>query len=522
MTVLLPPETLVGSQEPTHRTSVEYKYSHGPEVIDLAEMAGLELDPWQGDLLTDGLGVVDGYDAAGNPAEKWAAYEVGVELSRQNGKSVVFEARVLAGLFLFREQTIVYSAHEGETAKKAFERIERLIKNNPELHAEVYKDGRSDGFRRTNGQLSITLWTGQQAIFRTRTAGGGRGLSGDCVILDEAQELNDDHIAALMPVMGARPNPQLWYGGSAGTKKSIIQGRLIRRAERQAKRLVYWRWALSDEADPADPRNWARVNPAVGRRMSIEWLESEYDAFSPEKFGHEHLGQGDYPREEGEDWVIPRLRWERALDPESRMVGPVMFSVGVKWDRTRASIGVAGIREDGRRHLEVIANAPGTHWTINELSRLTEGHENLGVVIDPHSQANTLVAPLEDAGIKVHLLTTADVTQAFGNMYDGLMEDRPAGELPRYVHGGGSILTSSLADAQVRSAGGATAWRLHTSADVSPIKAVCDAAHGLDKELRTTPQEDVVPRSEDSSNAEGRRSSHGFGDGGTNFLSVQW
>lgn len=514
------PTDLVGVQEPTHRTAVDYKFSHGQDVIDLAEMAGLNLDPWQGQLLTDGLGVIDGLDATGQPAERWAAYEVGVELSRQNGKSVVFEARVLAGLFLFREQMIVYSAHEGETAKKAFERLERLIKANPELHAEVYKDGRSDGFRRTNGQLSITLWTGQQAIFRTRTAGGGRGLSGDCVILDEAQELNDDHIAALMPVMGARPNPQLWYGGSAGTRKSIVQGRLIRRAERNAKRLVYYRWALSDDDDHSDPRNWARVNPAVGRRMTIEWLESEHDALSPEKFGHEHLGIGDYPREEGEDWVIPRLRWDRARDPGSTMTGKVMFGVGVKWDRTRASIGVAGQRQDGRRHLEVIANAPGTHWAVSELVRLSGQHENLGVAIDPHSQANTLVAPLEDAGLTVHLLTTADVTQGFGDMYDGFMgpDDLPAGELPPYVHGGGTILTSSLAEAQARSAGGSTTWRLHTSADISPVKAVCDASRALDKELRTPEDEEVVPRSESTAGD----STRPRGDGGTNFMSVQW
>lgn len=482
MSVLLA-DDLLGCQEPTHITRVPYDFSRGQDAIDLATMAGLELDPWQEDMLIGGLGVVQGLDPTGQHAmEKWAAYEVGVELSRQNGKSVVFEARVLAGLFLFHERKIVYSAHETETAKNAFERLEQLIKANPELHAEVYKDGRSDGFRRTNGQLSITLWSGQRAIFRTRTAGGGRGLSGDCVILDESQELNDDHTAALTPTMGARPNPQLWYGGSAGTKKSVIQGRLIRRAQRNAKRLFYIRWALEDDADPADPRNWARVNPAVGRRMTIEWLESEFDGQSPEKFAHEHLGIGDYPREEGEDWVIPRMSWDRAKDHASKIVGPVVFSPAVKWDRTRASIGVAGRRADGRRHFEVIANGPGTHWTVRELVRLTEHHENLGVVIDPHSQANTLVGPLEDAGIPVTLLNAADVGQAFGSFYDGVMgaADLGPGELPQYVHTGGSVLTSALAEAEVRTISGATTWRQHTSADVSPVVAVTNACRGVD------------------------------------------
>lgn len=519
---LAPPAApyLLGSQEPTHRLSVDHEFSRGEDVIDLANMAGLELDEWQQNLLIDGLGVTHRPDAEGNLREKWAAYQVGVELSRQNGKSVVLEARVLAGLFLFREQLIVYSAHQGETVVKAFERIERLIKSNPELHAEVYKDGRSDGFRRANGQLQIKLWTGQIALFRTRTPGGGRGLDGDCVILDESQDLRDDHVAALMPLVSARPNGQLWYAGSAGTKKSVIQGRLVRRAARGSERLVYWRWAGNDDDDPADPRVWARLNPAVGRRMDIESIQSEYEDLSPDGFSQERLGIGDYPREEGEDWVIPRLRWERAQDPQSTMAGPVMFSIAVKWDRSRASIGVSGVRADGRRHLELIANAPGTHWTVAELARLTKDHENLGVVIDPHSQANTLVAPLEDQGIKVHLLKTDDVTQAFGDMYDGLMaEGLGAGQLPKYVHGGGSVLTSSLADAEIRTAGGATTWRLHTTADISPIKAVCDASRGIDLQLRNKRPDRALPQSEADTASSSPRTSFGQG---IDFSTVEW
>lgn len=525
MSVLLP-DQLIGSQDPTHRTRVPYQFSRGQDAVDLATMAGLDLDPWQQDLLIDGLGVIDGHDATGTvPMQKWAAYEVGVELSRQNGKSVVFEARVLAGLFLFHEQKIVYSAHEGETAKNAFERLEQLIKANPELHAEVFKDGRSDGFRRTNGQLSITLWSGQRAIFRTRTAGGGRGLSGDCVILDESQELTDDHVAALTPVMGARPNPQLWYGGSAGTRRSVIQGRLIRRAERNAKRLVFYRWALNDEADPADPRSWARVNPAVGRRMTIEWLESEYDGQSPDKFAHEHLGQGDYPREEGEDWVVPRLIWDRATDATSSMKGPVVFAPAVKWDRTRASIGVAGFRADGRKHHEVISNAPGTHWTIRELVRLTAAHPNYGVVINPHSQANTLVGPLQDEGVNVVLLNAADAALAFGGFFDGFVgpRDLPPDELPPNVHGGGSILTSSLADAQVVGKAGATTWREHTTSDVSPVIAVSNAARGLDM-LSKKPDEKPPgeSRMEDHAAPARARGTGGYGSAGVDISTVQW
>lgn len=479
--VAAPPEHILGSQAPTHRLWVpDAKYSRGDDAVVLCDRIGLDLDEWQRQFLIDGCAVVDGLDAAGQPAERWAADDVGVELSRQNGKSVVFEARVLAGLFLFGEDLIVYSAHEGDTAKNAFERCEQLIRADSVLHEQVVNDGRTSGFRRTNGQLSITLWSGQVVKFRTRTAGGGRGLTGDCVILDEAQEINDDHIAALGPTLSARPNPQLWWGGNAGNQRSVVQGRMVRRAERRETRLVYWRWASTDDVDPTSPLTWAQVNPALGRRMTIDYMRTELGRLSMNGFGHEHLGVSDYPREEGEDWVFPRQDWEHAADRESQIDSKVVFAVETKWDRLRTSISVAGFRSDARKHIETLFNAPGTQWAVSELARLTQAHENFGVVIDPKSPANTLVGPLRDLGIEPHLLTLDDATLAFGNLYDAIVKADPAEGLPDVVHRGGSVLTSSLADAAVRTGAGSTTWRRTTTADVSPILSATWALRGLE------------------------------------------
>jgi hypothetical protein len=508
--VLAPPEPprILGSQEPTHRTFTPYETTLAPQVIGLAEMVGVELDEWQKAFLADGLGMIDSVDATGRPMKKWASYEVGLELSRQNGKSVVFELRCLAGLYLFREREIVYSAHKGETAAKAYARISDLIRCSPELLREVKR------FSQTNGKEFLELWTGQILRFRTRTAGGGRGLAGDCVILDESQDLVDEEVAALMPVVSAMPNAQLWYGGSAGTKKSTIQGRLVRRAKagrlldkadsrittiESTRRLTYWRWAIDDDMDPDSPTTWARLNPAVGHRMTIETIESENDAMSPDMFGHERLGRGDYPREEGEDWVIPRTAVERAADPPpTTLVGPVLFGLEVKYDRSKASICVAGRRSDGRRHIELIKNGDGTNWSVPELTRLTGEHKNLGVVIDPSSPASNLVGPLEDAGITVHLMKSAELAPAFSDMYDAMVPppDDPTWR-PQYLHTGGSLLVAHFAEAQVRTSHGALTWRRITQSDTSGVLGCCWAAYKFD-ELASPPAPPPSPRRADT------------------------
>jgi hypothetical protein len=472
---IAPPEVLYGNQTPTHKLVAPYEFSLGPAFVELGQMVDVECDPWQVDLLTDGLGIVNVTTTAGAAVQKFASYEVFVELSRQNGKSAVFELRCLGGLFLLRERRVVYSAHRGETVQDAFDRIHELIHRSPELLAEVKR------FNRTNGKEGVELWTGQKLKFRTRTANGGRGLVGDCLILDESQDLVDSELAAGMPILSAIPNAQLWYGGSAGTKRSTVQGRLIRRMGRGAKRLTGYRWS-AEEMDPDDPHTWARVNPALGHRQTIETFESEHDAMAPEDFSHERLGVGDYPREEGEDWVIPRSLWEAAEDSASTMVGPVMFGLEVKWDRTRSSIGVAGRRPDGRKHVELIRNDVGTRWAADELARLNAAHANLGIIIDPSSPAANLVGPLEDKGLKVYLLKQGEAAKAFGDFYDALVPspdqlERP----PELYHTGGSLLTSSMAQAEVRTSAGALTWRRAMSPDVTPTLAVTWAAYKLDQ-----------------------------------------
>ncbi|MGY4986484.1 hypothetical protein [Streptomyces nigrescens] len=67
----------------------------------------------------------------GRMEPRWAAFEVGLVVSRQNGKGSLLEARELAGLFLFGERLIIHSAHQFDTSKEAFERILMLVENTP-------------------------------------------------------------------------------------------------------------------------------------------------------------------------------------------------------------------------------------------------------------------------------------------------------------------------------------------------------------------------------------------------------
>ena len=60
-----------------------------------------------------------------------------------------------------------------------------------------YLRGQVKAIYRGNGDEAIELVTGSRLIFKTRTKGGGRGLSGSKVILDEGMFLQPMHMGSL-------------------------------------------------------------------------------------------------------------------------------------------------------------------------------------------------------------------------------------------------------------------------------------------------------------------------------------
>lgn len=81
----------MGSQEPSERVAPDYTASDGLDAAKLVRIGGTVLDPWQSDILDDWLGRT--------PSGKWAAPSAGGSVPRQNGKSLLCQARSEAECF---------------------------------------------------------------------------------------------------------------------------------------------------------------------------------------------------------------------------------------------------------------------------------------------------------------------------------------------------------------------------------------------------------------------------------------
>lgn len=433
-------------------------------------MAGLHLDPWEELVLRDSLGE--------RKNGKWSAFEVAAIVSRQNGKGAILEARELAGMFLLDERLIIHSAHQFDTSLEAFRRLLALVENTDDLRRCVKRVSRS------HGEEGIELKTGQRIRFRTRTKGGGRGFSADCLILDEAMILAESFHGALLPILSARPNPQVWYTGSAVDEWVHEHGVVLTRVRKRGHAggdpaLAFFEWspdvvlaALTPEM-AADPKLWAQANPGLGIRISHEHVEKERQSLDPRSFAVERLGVGAWPAIDAEaEQIISLAAWRGLADAASVVVDPVAFCVDVTPDRAMAAIGVGGRRADGKRHAEVVEHRRGTGWVVDRLVELTERHGTSGVLIDGMSPAASLIGPLAQKGIEVSPVTAKEYAQACGELYDAVDQEQ-------LRHLGTPELEIALRGAAKRSLGEAWAWsRKSSSVDISPLVAITLALWG--------------------------------------------
>jgi hypothetical protein len=462
-----------GAQRPAVRVVPPAVSSAGPEVVDLAKQAGLVLDPWQCYALEDSLGErVDG---------SWAAFLVVVLVSRQCGKGTIVEARELGGLFLLGEKLILHTAHQVKTATEAFVRSKELFQRNPDLDREINRINNS------HGEEGIELRNGARLRFIARSRVSGRGFSGDCVILDEAFELQDTAVDSLVPTMSARPNPQLWYTSSAVNQKHHHNGRVLARVRRRAlsggtDRLVYLDWGvdLADVEDmkPAerealrrDPRAWRATNPGLGYRISEEHVLSELDALSADGFDVERLGIGDWPVDDADGWaVVSREAWDALVDLDAPRPSPVAFAADVTPGRTHTTVAAAGRGPGGLMHVEVIDHRPGTAWVADRAAELVRRYNPVAFALDPAHEAGSLIAPLGAAGVEVVAMTMRDTAQAHGQFMELATDSKTL------RHRDDGDLNEAVKGATQRDLSGAKAWdRLDSSVVLSPLVAVTAA-----------------------------------------------
>lgn len=462
--------------------------SLGPKLWKVMTRLGAPPMPWQRYVSDVALEI--------DPATgRFAHREVGLSVSRQQGKTELCLAAQVHRALAWPRQNIVYAAQTRGMARQRWE-DEFWEKISASSLAKLAR------IRKSNGNEAI-LWgkTRSRMGITANTEKAGHGPPLDLGFIDEAFAHEDDRLEqAFSPAMLTRAMAQLWWASAGGTTKSAwlnkkrVNGRrlieelwaaLAEDPDAPRPRAAYFEWYAPEDMDRADPATWRATLPALGYTVTEEIIAAELEKMDPAEFDRAYLNRTRKPTPPV-DPNVPKAKWSGLVDAVSKPGSDVALALDVSQDRKRAAIAAASLRPDGTVHVEVVAHRPGTDWVVPAVVRLRRLWRPVAVAIaSSGAPAGSLIDDLAAAGIespkdKEHpqrgdlaVMRAGDITEACGQLADAMNQGtvRHIDQVP---------LTAAVNGARTRRNG--DAWQLDRTAslvDISPLCAVTFARWAL-------------------------------------------
>lgn len=465
--------------------------SLGPKLWKVMTRLGAPPMPWQRYVSDVALEI--------DPATGLFAHrEVGLSVSRQQGKTELCLGAQVHRALAWQRQNIVYAAQTRGMARQRWEDEfwEKISGSDLRKLARIRKSNGNEAilWGRTRSKMGITA--------NTEKAGHGPPL--DLGFIDEAFAHEDDRLEqAFSPAMLTRAMAQLWWASAGGTTKSVWLNKKRKVGRELIEALfaalaedlsavrpatAYFEWYAPEDMPRDDPATWRATLPALGHTVTEAVIRAELEkmADDPSAFDRAYLNRTRRPAPPS-DPNVPKGKWPLLVDQASRPVASsVALAIDVSQDRKHAAIGAASLRPDGRVHLEAVAHRPGTDWLVPAVVKLSALWKPVAVAVAAAgAPAGSLIDDLVAAGIDVPkdkdepergdlaVMRSGDITEACGQMADAMNQGTA-------VHLDQVPLTAAVNGARTRRVGDAwTLDRTNSLTEISPFCAVTFARWAL-------------------------------------------
>lgn len=480
--------------------------SVGFAVIEFAEeVIEFDLLPWQKWLLIHALEIL--------PDGSFRFRNVVVLVARQNGKSTLSIILSLFFMYVLGRELVIGTAQDLDVAEEIWQEAVDIVEENAELDALKLK------VIRNNGKKALVLKTGERYKVKAANRRAGRGLSGDLILLDELREHQSwDAWGAITKTTMARADAMIWAFSNAGDATSIVLHYLRRMAHLalgdpdgingdedpslllteieedefeldDEDSLAIFEWSAAPGREVSDREGWCEANPSLGHTITERTIASAAKTDPEWVFRTEVLCQWSQGSLEG---PFPPGSWLAGTDPQSSIASDSRrgLCVDVSHDRGMSYIGIAGLREDGSPHVEVIAQRAGTAWVPgwfqDKPERLTYGPVAVQAKGAPASSLLEELQALE--GLTVLEWSGSALGSSTGAFYDGVRCEPTKNEAgqtvvpKRIYHRPQPILDIAAANAVPKLLGESYVWnRAKSPVDVAPLVAVTGALWALNR-----------------------------------------
>lgn len=439
------PKPLVGHEIPriftpplrrlTPNTSAGFKC-----IIFAEDVLGLVLFPWQKWFLIHALELL--------PDKTFRFRTVVLLVARQNGKSTLAQVLALFFMYVRAARLVIGTAQNLDIAEEVWAGAVEIAEDCPELADEIKK------VNHTNGKKSLDLTTGERYKVQTASRRGGRGLSGDLILLDELREHQSwDAWGAITKTTMARALAIILALSNAGDASSIVLRYLRKMAhaslgdpdginsdglsvellealppeiaddlpDTEDDSLGIFEWSAPPGCSVDDRHGWAAANPSLGYAITERAIAAARKTDPEWVFRTEVLCQWNDGTNEG---PFPPGSWEAGLDPDSSIPpdAKVTFCIDTEHDRTRTFIAAAGRRLDGGVHVEIVAARYGSGWVLDWCRERASAATPLRVVVQARgAPASGLIADLNELEhVTVVEWGGMELGAGCGKFYDGV------------------------------------------------------------------------------------------------------
>lgn len=428
-----------------------------PAVVGTCREIGIVFDDWQRDLNRLILGkTADGL---------YAADTVVMSICRQAGKTYDIGGLVFADAIINPGTTTVWTAHQFKVARETFNELRGWARS-PLLAPHIDYDE----ITTAAGNECIPFRNGSRIVFAARERGAIRGFTKvRRLILDEGQILTEAAMADLAPTMNQAVNPQIIVMGTPPKPRDageVFTALRLEALEGDPEGLLYVEYA-ADESAPVRPHErgfWDGIeaaNPSfpsrTGRRAILRLRKLLTD---DDDFRREAMGVWDAAGSRG---AIPPAAWRECSGSHDSTLPLSVVGIASTLDLTNSTL-VGAARDGETVQVKPVHRQAGTGWVVERVKELQRNH-GCSVVIDGRGPAAVLIPHLEQAGVDVTVMTTADVLDACGGFLDAVRERRV-----RHAHY--EELDAAVASAVQRSVGDRWAWgRKASGVDITPLEA---------------------------------------------------
>jgi phage terminase large subunit-like protein len=422
----------------------------------------MKLLPWQEYVLTDMLKV--------DKKNQWIRRTNLLLLPRQQGKTHLARVRILAGLFLFGERSIVAMSSNRGMALDTFRKVCDVIEGNDHLMSQVKQ------IRVANGQESVELISGARYEIVAATRDGSRGKTADLLYIDELREIDESAWTAAKPVTRARPNSQTLLTSNAGDAFSTVLNDLRSRAlSYPPKSLGFWEYSAPDFSKLDDRSAWYQANPSLGYLVDEATIEEAMATSSVEAFKTETLCmwvsslKSPFPHKAFEELAVQDLK----LEPGRLTV----FAMDIAPSKKMASLVAGQIMDDGKLGVGVVAQFH-SEIAIDELKMAVQvaewaKHYKPKVILFDKYTSVSVAERLVQGGYRIKDMSGQVFYQACSNLLDSIVN-------ARIVHSGQDDLVDSMNNCAAKETD--FGWRIvrrKSAGDVSAAIALAMVVHEL-------------------------------------------